>query len=177
VPRRVSARRVLQLIRQGLTVGVVAEGRWQATPTGTPPGGGIRPRRAHLYRHVLDSWWEERQAGVGRLYRDADDRGVVCRTQQQAVAAQQSIGRLLEWLKLTLHPAKTRLGGMADDGCDVLGFHVHKKPSQRTRRLGPYAWPSGKARRGVRAKIRQQTERGRLRGDRAELVAGLHRVI
>jgi RNA-directed DNA polymerase len=177
VQRRVSDRRVLKLIRQWLTVGVVEEGRWQATPKGTPQGGVISPLLANIYLHVLDSWWEERHAGVGRLYRYADDLVVVCRTQQQAVAAQKIIGRILEWLKLKLHPDKTRLVGMADEGFDFLGFHFHKKPSKRTRRLVPYAWPSGKAMRGVRAKIRQQTERCRLRVDLAELVAGLNRVI
>ncbi len=177
VQRRVSDRRVLKRIRQWLTVGVVEDGRWQATPTGTPQGGVISPLLANIYRHVRDSWWEERHAGVGRRYRDADDLVVVCRTQPQAVAAQQIIGRLLAWLKLTLHPDKTRVGGMADEGVDFLGCHVHKKPSKRTRRLVPYAWPSGQARRGVRAKIRQQTERCRLRVDLAELVAGLNRVI
>jgi RNA-directed DNA polymerase len=177
VQRRVSDRRVLKLIRQWLTVGVVEDGRWQATPKGTPQGGVISPLLANIYLHVLDSWWEERHAGVGRLYSYADDLVAVCRTQQQAVEARAIIGRILEWLKLKLHPDKTRLVGMADDGFDFLGFHFHKKPSKRTRRLVPYAWPSGKAMRGVRAKIRQQTERCRLRVDLAELVTGLNRVI
>lgn len=177
VQRRVSDRRVLQRIRQWLTVGVVEDGRWQATPQGTPQGGVLSPLRANIYLHGLDSWWEARHAGVGRLYRDADDLVVVCRTQQQAVAAQKIIGRILEWLKLKRPPDKTRLVGMADDGFDCLGCHVHKQPSRRTRRLVPSAWPSGKARRGVRAKIRPQTERCRLRVDLAELVAGLNRVI
>jgi RNA-directed DNA polymerase len=177
VQRRVSDRRVLQRIRQWLTVGVVEDGRWQATPTGPPQGGVISPLLANSYLHVLDSWWEERYAGVGRLSRDADDLVVVCRTRQQAVEAREIIGRLLEWLKLTLHPDKTRWVGMADDGCDFLGCHCHKTPSKRPRRLVPYAWPSGQARRGVRAKIRQQTERCRLRVDLAELVQGLNRVI
>ena len=39
VQRRVSERRVLKRIRQGLAVGVVEDGRWQATPKGTPQGG------------------------------------------------------------------------------------------------------------------------------------------
>jgi RNA-directed DNA polymerase len=126
VPRRVSARRVRQRIRQWLTVGVVEEGRWQATPQGTPPGGVRSPLLATIDLHVLDSWWEERHAGVGRLSRDADALVVVCRTPPQAVAAQQSIGRILEWLKRKLHPDKTRVVGMADEGVDCLGCHCHK---------------------------------------------------
>jgi RNA-directed DNA polymerase len=177
VQRRVSDRRVLKLIRQWLTVGVVEDGRWQATAKGTPQGGVLSPLLANIYLHGLDSWWEERYAGVGRLSRYADDCVVVCRTRQQATEAREIIGRLLAWLKLTRHPDKTRVVGMVDDGFDFLGFHFHKKPSKRTRRLVPYAWPSGKAMRGVRAKIRQQTERCRLRVALAELVQGLNRVI
>lgn len=177
VPRRVRERRVLHRSRQWLTVGGVEEGRGQATPQGTPPGGVISPWRATIDLHVLERWWEERQAGGGRLYRAADDLVVVCRTPPQAVAAPASSGRLLAWWKLRLHPDTTRWVGRADDGCDCLGCHVHQQPSQRTRRLVPYAWPSGRARRGGRAKIRQQTERCRLRVDRADLVAGLHRVL
>jgi RNA-directed DNA polymerase len=177
VQRRGSDRRVLKLIRQWLTVGGVEEGRWQATPKGTPQGGVLSPLLANIYLHVLDRWGEERHAGVGRLYRDAADLVVVCRTQQQAGAAQKISGRILEWLKLKRHPDKTRLVGMADAGFDFLGFPFHTKPSKRTRRLVPYAWPSGQAMRGVRAQIRQQTERGRLRVDLAALVAGLNRVI
>ena len=112
--RRVSDRRVLKRIRQWLPVGGVEEGRWQATPQGTPPGGVISPWLATISRHVLDRWWEERQAGVGRLDRDADDLVVVGRTPQQAVEAQEILGRLLAWLKRRRHPDKTRLVGMAD---------------------------------------------------------------
>ena len=177
VQRRVSDRRVLTRIRQWLTVGVVEEGRGPAPPQGPPPGGVLRPLLATIDLHVLESWWEERHAGVGRLSRDADELVVVCRTPQQAVAAQKIIGRLLEWLKLKRHPDKTRVVGRADEGVDVLGVHCHKQPSKRTRRRVPSAWPSGKARRGGRAQIRPQTERCRLRGDLADLVAGLHRVI
>jgi hypothetical protein len=43
--------------------------------------------------------------------------------------------------------------------------------------LVPYAWPSQKAMQTVREKIRQQTERTRLRVDLGELVGTLNRTI
>jgi len=53
-------------------------------------------------------------------------------------------------------------------------FHASRR-SQRTGRLVPYAWPSQKAMRAVREKIRQQTERTRLRVELGELVGALNR--
>jgi hypothetical protein len=66
-------------------------------------------------------------------------------------------------LKLTLHAGKTRVVDLGGHGFDFLGFHFHKRSSRRTGRLVPYAWPSQKAMQTVREKIRQQTERTRLR--------------
>ncbi len=68
----------------------------------------------------------------------------------------------------------------ADLGCggfDFLGFHFHKRPSRRTGRLVPYAGPSQKAMKTVREKIREQTERTRMRVDLGELVGVLNRII
>lgn len=62
---------------------------------------------------------------------------------------------------------------MDRDGFDFLGFHFHKLPSRRTGRLVPYAWPSQKAMKAVRERIRQQTERTRLRVELGELAGAL----
>ena len=53
---------------------------------------------------------------------------------------------------------------LAAGGFDFLGFHYHKRPSRRTGRLVPYAWPSQSAMRKVRATIRQHTARDPLAG-------------
>jgi hypothetical protein len=66
---------------------------------------------------------------------------------------------------------------MDRDGFDFLGFHFHKLPSRRTGRLVPYAWPSQKAMKAVRERIRRQTERTRLRVELGELVGALNRII
>jgi RNA-directed DNA polymerase len=65
VSRRISARRVLKLLRQWLHVGVMEAGRWQATERGCPQGGVSSPLLANIYLHVLDMYWTERYTTLG----------------------------------------------------------------------------------------------------------------
>jgi hypothetical protein len=62
---------------------------------------------------------------------------IICRTQPQAEHALHAVRLILQKLKLQLHPTKTRLVGMAQDGFDFLGFHFHKLRAQRTGKLLP----------------------------------------
>lgn len=177
VRRRISDRRVLKLIDQWLHAGVMIEGQWHETRAGVPQGGVISPRLANIYLHPLDRWWSERHPGVGQLYRYCDDFVVVCRSRAAAQRALELVAEFLGRLKLTLHRGKTRVVDLGRDGFDFLGFHFHKRPSRRTGRLVPYAWPSQKAMKTVREKIRQQTERTRLRVELSEMVDALNRII
>jgi RNA-directed DNA polymerase len=177
VRRRVSDRRVLKLIAQWLRAGVVVDGRRQRTRCGVPQGGVVSPLLSNIYLHTLDRWWQDRHAGVGQLYRYCDDFVIVCRSRQAAEQARELVAGFLGRLKLTLHPQKTRVVDLGREGFDFLGFHFQKRPSRRTSRLVPYAWPSQKAMKTVRERIRQQTERTRLRVELGELVGALNRII
>jgi RNA-directed DNA polymerase len=175
--RRISDRRVLKLIRQWLRAGVMEEGGWTSTEIGSPQGGVISPLLANMYLHVLDMYWAERYASLGKLIRYADDSVVICQTKQQAELALEKIKQIMNRLRLTLHPTKTRIVEMGREGFDFLGFHFHKMKSKKTRKLAPYMWPGQKAMKSVRNKIHEITTRKRLSNPPEEVVKYLNLVI
>jgi RNA-directed DNA polymerase len=174
--RRISDRRVLKLLRQWLKGGVVEEGRWQPTETGSPQGGVISPLLANIDLHVLDMYWTERYASLGQLFRYADDFVVVCRSKQLAQRALQAIQQVVRKLNLQLHPTKTRLVDMGQEGFDFLGFHFHKMKAKKTNKLLPYMWPGQKAMKAIRSALHELTSRKKLAEGLEEIVRQLNPV-
>jgi group II intron reverse transcriptase/maturase len=183
--QRISDRRVLKLLRQWLDAGVMEEGQWTATLVGTPQGGVISPLLANIYLHVLDRIWEDRCAHLGTLVRYADDFVVMCRTRAAVEEAQQRVSGVLTRLGLELHPEKTRVVDLSwgHEGFDFLGCHLRKRLSgpiwerQRKRVYFLQRWPSQRAMRRVRTRIRELTPRACCHEDLRAVIARVNPVV
>lgn len=164
VERRISDRRVLKLIRKWLKVDVLEEGNYRTVIAGTPQGGVISPLLANIYLHALDEAWEEEHQ-AGELVRYADDFVIPRRSEKQARAALEWVEKTLKGLGLELHLGKTRMVNLrkGKGWFDFLGFHFRKRESWRYRgRWYLQFWPSQKAMRAIRGKIRAIVTRSRL---------------
>src|SRR5664280_1057380 len=114
VGHRVGDPRIISLIRRWLKAGVMEEGNFQASETGTPQGGSISVLLSNIYLHyVLDLWFERvvkgRLRGEARLVRYIDDFVICFQYRSDAIRVQDALRLRLGKFGLTLEPTKTKL--------------------------------------------------------------------
>src|SRR5690348_17410428 len=165
VAEEISDGRVLQLIRDFLEAGVIADGGWEPTKTGVPQGGVASP----LWSNIFLTPFDHAMTAAGyRVTRWADDFVVVCRTRQEAQTARALAGSFLRnELGVSLHPEKTRIVHV-DHGFEFLGYKVKRgkglrlSASKRTTHANPhnlYAVPREKSVARFKDQIRNLTQR------------------
>jgi RNA-directed DNA polymerase len=178
---RISDRRVLKLIRQWLEAGVMEDGTVRETLAGTPQGGVISPLLANIYLNKLDRIWAARCSQLGMLVRYADDFVAMCGTESQAREALRRIGLVMDRLGLRLHPAKTRLVDLrrGKESFVFLGCTIRKKRSiQRNPRWHfMQRWPSPKATKKLRERVRELTSKRHSGQDVKQIIAELTPVL
>ena len=193
VRRRVTDKRVLQLIRRFLAAGVMTElGTVTATPSGTPQGSILSPVLANIALSVLDrrfesAWtartqhqrWRDRVKGHPsyRMIRYADDFVILVRgTEAQAHALKEQTAVFMrEQMRLTLSPEKTHVTHV-DDGFDLLGFRIQRKPWRGDKRIA-YTFPSERALRDVMHRIKTLTNRSTMNLSLDELIHALNPIL
>ena len=185
VERRVSDRRVLKLLWQWLRAGVLEEGVLNTSISGTPQGGVISPLLSNIFLHVLDKAWEREGTQYGLLVRYADDFVVMCDTKEQVERAESRVRAILARLGLELHPEKTRKVELArgSGGFDFLGCHLRKRMSgpiwERQQRRVYYLqrWPSQRAMKRIRSRVKELTPRAACHREMRETIALLNPVL
>jgi len=192
VRRRVGDKRVLALTKAFLKAGVMTElGGREQTITGTPQGGILSPLLANialsaLDEHFADQWRQEmeparrrqqrRRNGLGtwRLIRYADDFVVMVHgTREIAESLQTRVAAVIAPLGLRLAEAKTQVVHL-DEGFVFLGMHIQRRHKRGSPKHYVYTYPSAKAVKAIKAKVRALTNRSTTNQDLADLLRRLN---
>jgi RNA-directed DNA polymerase len=121
--KHVADNTVIELVEKFLKADIL-DGLEHWTPTsGAPQGAIISPLLSNLYLNELDH--EMASAGY-EMTRYADDLVIQCRTRAEAEAALDKIRQWTAERGLTLHPTKTKIVHVHEDGFEFLGYRFIK---------------------------------------------------
>ena len=180
---RIGDERVIRLVRKWLKAGVLDEGVWSRSETGTPQGAVISPLLANVFLHyVFDLWaeqWRRREAtGKMIVVRYADD--IVAGFEHEADARRfwNAMRARFEQFALELHADKTRLLEFGRFAAQRRQRRGQGKPETFTF-LG-FTFICGRTRRGafqLQRKSRVDRMRARLREIKVRLRERMHEAI
>ena len=158
IARRIVDGKLLWLIKLFLKAGVMEQGQVKVDEKGTPQGGVISPLLANIYLDQIDKGWKPLNK-FARLIRYADDVLILTRYGTEKVLGR--LQRLTASLELRLNQKKTRIVDAEKESFDFLGYSFKRAPNRRKTKMATYFWPSQKAERSVKEKIRKITNPAR----------------
>ena len=154
VARRITDGKVLHLIKLFLKAGVMEQGEVKINEKGTPQGGVISPLLANIYLDQIDKGWKPLNRSA-RLIRYADDLVIFTRHNEQKLLLR--LQQLTAKLKLRLNTEKTRIVNAQEESFDFVGFSFMKALNPKKTKRVAYWWPSKKAEKGIKEKVRRIT--------------------
>jgi len=158
IAMKIADKNILRLIKQWLKTGVVSEGTiLRSSIAGTPQGGIISPLLANIYLNELDRIWTARYESKFNAYliRYADDFVILAQRQPKLIL--ETLSKILKELNLTLNEEKTETLDMEKDKLTFLGFSFKKIYDIRRRKRYIISFPSAKAMKAIRGRIRELT--------------------
>ena len=187
IARRVSDGAVLGLIKSWLEMAVEEDdgkgGKRRNTlnkdsARGTPQGAPISPLLANLYmRRFLLGWkqggWERKLKA--RIVNYADDFVILCRG--KAKSAREEMEKMMQKLKLTVNPKKTRICKVPQESFEFLGYTMGQCYRAQTGKAYLGTKPSKKRVIRICEKITQMTQRQSCWKAPEELVSELNVVV
>lgn len=132
IQEKVADGSVLELIRSFLEARIMDETAEWTPEAGAPQGAVLSPLLSNIYLDPLDHLMARQGY---QMVRYADDFVILCRTDQEA---QQALELVKQWVAkngLTLHPTKTRIVDVRQEGFDFLGYHFrasYRKPRKKS---------------------------------------------
>jgi RNA-directed DNA polymerase len=146
VGQEVADGRVFTLIESFLGQEVLEDLQAWQPERGCPQGAVMSPLLANIYLNPLD---QRMQAAGFEMVRYADDLVVLCRQPEEAERALKLLEQWMEAVGLRLHPEKTKIVDLHEEGFDFLGYHFEAGKPGLPRIV---KWPREKSLRQLKAK-------------------------
>jgi RNA-directed DNA polymerase len=146
IREKISDGRVLELIERFLKQRVMDRLSTWTPESGCPQGAVVSPLLSNIYLDPLD---HQMAAHGFKMVRYADDFVILCRSREEAEAAMAMVQTWTAASGLTLHPEKTVIVDVREEGFDFLGYNFH----------GEHRWPRKKSLRKLKETIRVKTRR------------------
>ena len=154
---------LLTLIESFLKASILDEMSEWNPEAGAPQGAVLSPLLSNIYLDPMDHLLA--QAGF-EMVRYADDFVILCRTPEEA---QQALETVRQWVAengLTLHPVKTKIVDVRNEGFDFLGYHF----------IATHHWPRKKSIAKLKDSLRVKTRRNS--GDSLKyIIAGVNQTL